>query len=285
MDYYGSYEKPFEEEDRKAMEIIEGNNEGECTLFTAYGSHALYGRNLDVASSIPLLLITHPARGYASVSMSNIDYLGFSNIPGHSLPPLEQRVRLLSVPYYTWDGMNEWGLAVAAANVPSYGREYVDPAKPSVNGLYIRRLILDNARNTEEAISLLQKYNVTSAGTLPIHLMIADPSGISAVVEFIDGEMKIIRNTYPYQVAANFYLSNLPGSTEKKGLDRYNAVLGWLKEEEGSITPEEAMDILKKVSVKNTAWSIVYDMGTGEVYVSVSRDYENIKRFSIPLRD
>ena len=50
-----------------------------CALFAALGdaSKRLYGRNFDWRFSPAVLLFTDPPDGYASVSMVDIDYLGF----------------------------------------------------------------------------------------------------------------------------------------------------------------------------------------------------------------
>jgi hypothetical protein len=50
-----------------------------CSLFTALGDpHAsLYGRNFDWQFSPAVLLFTDPPDGYASVSMVDIEFLGF----------------------------------------------------------------------------------------------------------------------------------------------------------------------------------------------------------------
>jgi hypothetical protein len=53
----------------------------------------------------------------------------------------------------------------------------------------------------------------------------------------------------------------------------------------GSIDAEEALRLLRDVSQPNTQWSIVYGLSTGEVIVTMGREYSRTHTFQIDLMD
>jgi penicillin V acylase-like amidase (Ntn superfamily) len=61
-----------------------------------------------------------------------------------------------------------------------------DPAKATLGELEVIRLLLDRAANVGEALDLLESVNIDFSGGPPLHYFIADASGKSAVVEFVD---------------------------------------------------------------------------------------------------
>ena len=162
-----------------------------CTCFSAFGQpgQAILGRNFDWYIHPALLLFTHPPHGYDSVSMVDVSYLGFDT----DEPSWSDRLRLLNAPYIPFDGMNERGLAVGMMAVPS-ARAGSDSRRVTVDSLAAIRLLLDKAQSVDEALSLLGAYNIDWGSGPPLHYLIADARGSSAVVEFVDGEMKVLRN-------------------------------------------------------------------------------------------
>ncbi len=148
--------------------------------------HRLYGRNFDWQYSPALLLFTDPPDGYASVSMVDMEYLGFSGQSFLNLTdlPLEDIEALLQAPYLPFDGMNEHGLAIGMAAVPD-GDMQADPARETRGSLGIIREMLDHARDAEEAVDILMKYNIDFEGGPPLHYLMADAKGKSVLVEFL----------------------------------------------------------------------------------------------------
>src|SRR5215211_4612502 len=143
-----------------------------CSLFTVLldDDHLLYGRNFDWQFSPAILLFTDPPDGYTSVSMVDMEYLGFSGQAVYHLTdvPLEELEGLLDAPLIPFDGMNEHGLVIGMAAVPS-GNMQVDPARKTIGSLGIMREILDHARDVDEAVSIIENYNIDFEGGPPIH--------------------------------------------------------------------------------------------------------------------
>jgi hypothetical protein len=247
-----------------------------CSLFAALGDadNGLYGRNFDWEYGPAVLLFTDPPDGYASVSMVDIAYLGFGGTRASELIdlPLIERRALLDAPFMPFDGMNEHGLAVGMAAVPP-GYMRPDPDKGTISSLMVIREMLDRASDVDEAVAILQSYNIDFGGGPPIHYMIAAPSGRSALVEFYQGEMVVIPNEMPWHLATNFLRASAGESAQ--GLCwRYDRINQRLTEAGGRITMQDAMDLLAQASQEGTQWSIVYGMSTGDVHVTMGRQYD-----------
>jgi hypothetical protein len=111
-----------------------------CSLFATLGDekNRLYGRNFDWQFSPALLLFTAPADGYASVSMVDIEYLGFAGDRSTHIKDLslEERRPLLDAPFLPFDGMNEKGLTVGMAAVPAEDMPF-HPQKKTIGHLEV----------------------------------------------------------------------------------------------------------------------------------------------------
>jgi hypothetical protein len=254
-----------------------------CSLFAALGDAEvmLYGRNFDWEYSPALLLFTDPPDGYASVSMVDIAYLGFGGAEADTATelPLVERRALLYTPFLPFDGMNERGLVVGMAAVPP-GQMRPDPDKQTVDSLMAIRVMLDGAGTVDEAVAILESYNIDMAGGPPLHYLIADSSGRSALVEFYQGEMVVMPNEAPWHVATNFLRASA-GASPEGACWRYDTISRRLAEAEGRLTAQEAIDLLAEVSQEGTQWSVVYGMGTGDVQVIMGRQYDNVHTFPL----
>jgi len=250
-----------------------------CTCFSAFGrpGQAILGRNFDWHNHPTLLLFTHPPQGYDSVSMVDISYLGL----GGDQPSWSDRLRLLDAPYWPFDGMNERGLAVGMMAVPS-AQAGSDSRKVTIDSLAAIRLLLDKAQSVDEALPLLGAYNIDWGSGPPLHYLIADSHGNSAVVEFVDGEMKVLRSEKSWQVATNFVLSFHRPESAVLQCDRYATASRTLEQMQGQVSQEEAMALLEAVSQPSTIWSVVYDMESGQIAVVMGHDYGQIHRFNLP---
>jgi len=251
-----------------------------CTGFSAFGrpGQAILGRNFDWTNRLTLLLFTHPPHGYDSVSMVDVSYLGFDT----DKPSWSDRLRLLDAPYWPFDGMNERGLAVGMMAIPS-AQATNDSSKVTIDSLSAIRLMLDKAQSVDEALSLLGGYNIDWGSGPPLHYLIADSHGDSAVVEFVDGEMKVLRSEQPWQVATNFVLSFHSSESAMLQCDRYATASTTLEQAQGRVSQEEAMALLADVSQPSTMWSVVYDMESGQIAVATGHNYGQVHHFKLPI--
>ncbi len=254
-------------------------NPDACTSFAALSDEgdAVFGRNFDWQHRSSLLLFTDPPGGYASVSMVDLYYYG---LEGMQEIPWKKRLNLLGTPYATMDGMNEWGVAVGQNAVPFKNLPY-DPNKPTLISNQLMRAVLDHARDVNEAITLIQKYNPN----FPVicgHIHIADVSGNSVVVEYVDGRMVLNRNDRPWQVSTNFLLSEAKPEWD---CWRYDLASEQLDKAEGHLSQDEAMKLLQSVKLSNTVWSVVYNLSTGSVRIAMGKDYEQVHSFQLKMKN
>ncbi len=257
-----------------------------CSLFAALGDadEMFYGRNFDWKYSPALLLFTDPPDGYASVSMVDIAYLGFGGDRAGTLTdlPLAERQSLLDAPFWPFDGMNEHGLAIGMAAVPP-GQMRSDPDRETIGSLMMMREVLDHASNVDEAIAIFHNSNGDMEGGPSIHYLIADSSGRSVLVEFYQGEMVVFPNETAWHLATNFLRASAGASAEVPALSevegecwRYDRISQRLTEAQGRMTAQDAVDLLAEVSQESTQWSVVYGMSSGDIHVTMGREYDDV---------
>ena len=218
--------------------------------------------------------------------MVDIAYFGFGGARAHGLTdlPLGERRALLNAPLLPFDGMNEQGLAVGMAAVPP-GQMRPDPGKETIGSLMAIRKMLDQASNVDEAVAILESYNIDMGGVPrlgrggpPVHYLMADPSGRAVLVEFYQGEMVVIPNETPWHQATNFLRASA-GESAQGQCRRYDRVSERLTEAEGQIPAQGAMGLLAEVAQGGTQWSVVYGMSHGEVDVVMGRQYHEVHTF------
>jgi len=247
-----------------------------CTSFAAEEAEGgvVFGRNFDWRHRASLLLYTDPPGGYASVSMVDLFYLG---LEGMQSIPWSKRAVLLATPYAAVDGMNECGVAIAQNAVPRRNTP-TDPNKPTLLNSQIVRLVLDRASDVNEALTLIGQYNVEFVGN-PVHFHVADAAGDSAIVEYLDGGINIIRDDEPWQVSTNYLFSE----QIQPDCWRYNTARTMLDEAGGKVSQNRAMELLEAVKQNSTVWSVVYNLSSGSIDVAMGSDYTNVHAFELDM--
>jgi len=184
-------------------------------------------------------------------------------------------------PYIPFGGVNSKGLFF---DVSAY------PEKPEIidqfpkdkftftyqSGHRLFAKMLEECSTVEEAIVLLEKYN--SIAFSWCHLLIADSTGASAVVEWGDGELVIIKSNKSYQVSTNFNFTNT--SWGYYPCERFKTASSLL-EQNTNISVPLFVDILSKVHKTNAIYSNVYDITNGEIYVFQHHDLENYIKINV----
>lgn len=115
------------------------------------------------------------------------------------------------------DGMNEHGLAVHLLYLSKTQYELRNSKIPAISNLLWSQFILDNYKTVKEALAATQEFQVVATvlhdKEWPLHLTMQDPTGDSAVIEYINGKMKIYHgpqyNVMTNEPAYNIQLSNL----------------------------------------------------------------------------
>ena len=253
-----------------------------CTLFAALASpdSKLFGRNFDWTFSPTLLLFTDPPDGYAAASLVDLAYLGFGGASSQGLTtrPIEDLTTLLDAHNIPFDGLNEAGLAIGMAAVAP-GNMPSDPDKESIGSLGIIRVVLDKAATVDEAIEILSSYNIDFEGGPPLHYLVADNGGETAVVEYYQGEIHVIRSETGWYQASNFIESTAdPAHGQCR---RYDLVAEELDAVQGVLDFDGAFGILEKVAQAETQWSVVYNQTSGEIRVVMGKQYDRVHVFQL----
>ena len=254
-----------------------------CSLFYQYQEgQSVFGRNFDWELHPAMVLFTHPPGRFASVSMVDTAYLGFSLDDLEAFDSKTQQRACVEATQIPLDGMNEHGLTIGVAVVPAT-RIKDDPEVPNAHALHMVRLILDTAKNVAEAKSIFERYDVVFTGAPHVHFLLGDAMGQSMVVEIGNGDTSYLLNDATvagaknWQSATNFHLR-----------DEENPVaqcprFARLKETLTATDPVDLkpMELLSKVANASTQWSAVYYPGQGQVDVVMGRDYERPLKFDL----
>ncbi|MDO1605319.1 C45 family peptidase [Lactobacillus sp. YT155] len=262
-----------------------------CATFTARtpDNQKVFGRNFDLDYSPSMLVHTNPDKGYKSISMVNLAFLGFKK---ETMNNYQKRILALAAPYIPLDGVNEKGLSVGVLLLDDKPTDQ-KTSKVDINTTTAIRLMLDKAKNVDEAVKLLKKYDMHSSANSTYHFHIADASGKSVVVEYVNNKMKLVQPTKNYQYATNFYLS--PEKNKMgKGFDRYAVLEKTLDEKKGIMTSKDSMNLLESVHVtpeirkkgifkskSDTQWSGVYNLTKKSLNVSIDGNYKKVYHFKV----
>ena len=249
-----------------------------CASFTAQteDGDALFARNYDFNKTNTCIVFTEANRGrHASISTIDLQFLGIDK--NRNVDDLLSRVICLAAPYVPLDGINDAG--VSCGIYMSYqGMKTTatnqNTGKPDVTSTTLLRLILDYADNLDEAIEIAKSYDLHDSAGSSYQYMIADASGRSAILSWVngtvytdnDGSARQLVVTCSdddahvgkkeggadYQWVTNFIV--LPEYYEgydpavKKGLDRYRQLERSLGETNGVVKDEQAaMKILASI--------------------------------------
>ena len=189
-------------------------------------------------------------------------------------------------------GMNEKGLVVEVL----WLEEAVYPTKDtrkSINELQWIQYQLDNYASVTEVINSDKFLRINSEqGNL--HYMLADKSGNSATIEFINGKTVITQGeNLQFKVLTNntmskskSYLNEHTGFGGTKAIsnkidskDRYVRTCKNMKAYKGENAVDYAFSSLENVTYSATVWSIVYDLTNMIIYYK-TEDNKNRRSFS-----
>ncbi len=242
---------------------------------------ALFGRNFDWYPCESLVIGAHPEGGYASIATVNLDFI---STQAGSLSMLSDEMLKIAAMYAPLDGMNEAGLAVSVNMIGDSSQIDQQGDKNNLTTTTAIRLMLDQAKDVDEAVALLENYNLHGSMGMMVHFAIGDASGKSVVVEYVNNEMVVT----PTPVVTNFYLDSGDnyGIGSAQSHQRYEILMAALQEND-TMTSDQVRDALDLVSKDNfnefnaTQWSIVFNLKTGTARYYHREDYQTGYEFEI----
>ncbi len=237
---------------------------------------ALFGRNFDWENCEAMVVLSHPESGYASLSTVNVDFISQGGLAG--MARKEDEIKTKAALYAPLDGMNEKGLAVSVNMIQDSSSIEQNTDKPDITTTTAIRLLLDRAATVEEALKLLEEYDMHASMGMMVHFALADTTGKSVAVEYVNNEMVVAETP----VLTNFYLAE----GEKHGIGteqshtRYDMLMERLKQNE-TMNEAEVRDALGSVSKGNfgdslsTEWSIVFNQTEGKATYYHRENYKD----------
>ena len=249
----------------------------------------IFGRNLDNQTTDLAVVRTAPKDGYKSVSVVNLSFLGYTE--SYTPDKLLDRINALATAYFPLDGVNEKGLAVGVLQLQAPVTAQ-DTDKPDVGTTLAIRAMLDTCATVDEALEFLKSIDMYAAARGCFHFQIADATGKSIVVSYVNNEIVVTEEKNGFIAATNFYLHKVPFKYEKQGLDRYEILENVLTEKESVLTAQEGMELLNAVKITgtdpdqkgrvySTQWSAIYDLTNPTLSLCVDMDYETVYTYEV----
>lgn len=262
---------PFpDEEEQECSTAVTTNRSGET----------IFGHNNDSKKWRLLMLHTAPPAAHASISVVMVPTMGDPE-GVDSLFPWTDGLLYLRAPFYPIVGMNDHGVAVAGMS--SEGQEPAfDPRRATLSYTQMIRLILDYAGTVEEAVELVQAYNWEHYHD---HLLIADRTGLSVVVELVDDRVVTIPAQNRWQAATNFRLTGRAPEQWHGLCWRFDRLTAGLTARSGDLDAEAMLQLMASVSMEETletSVSAVFNLNTGDLLLAAHRDYAHPFNFRLP---
>ena len=263
-----------------------------CTTFNATtpSGDKIFGRNYDYMDSPGMTVWTHPEDGYASVSTVSLYFFGY----GGSFLPDDLLTSLLTLlaPYIPVDGMNEKGLSIGVLELET-PETFQQTEKKDITTTAIIRHILDHAATVDEAVAIFNEFDMHDflGVGCTYHYQVADASGDTAIIEYVNGETTVLRpDDTGTLIATNFWLSEGVEDPDGAGHDRYEIAKSMLAENNYIVSESEAMNILDATHIENadlhgfvcsTIWSTIYNNTDKTFNVCSMYNYDKVYRFSV----
>ncbi|MBC7874809.1 MAG: linear amide C-N hydrolase [Ferruginibacter sp.] len=248
------------------------------TFFINKNGQMVFGRNYDWFTGNGMVCTNQ--RGLAKTSSKTKDGETISWVAAYGSITFNQYGK-----EFPTGGMNEKGLVVELMWLD--GTKYPDAdRRPAVGVLQWIQYHLDNCATVDELIASDKKIRIASKGTTPLHYLVADATGNVAVIEFLEGKMKVHKGKdLPFAVLTNDkYISSLEltkTSTITGGgnsmpftsnsIDRFAKACNSVTQFQQAGITGSAIDysfaVLDNVAQgSHTKWSIVYDITNKKIY-------------------
>ena len=255
-----------------------------CSAFTVATPEGgvLMGRNFDFHSAEGVVLHTIPDKGYETITTFNVEFFGF----GENYKPegfKNQYLALASI-FCALDGINEKGLAIADLMAGDDVETHQDTDKPDLTTTVAVSYLLKNAANVDEALQLLEGIDMHSDIGAAHHYAMADATGRSVVVEYVDNKMIVTESP---EVANHYLCKEKHNVGLKEGDDRYDRLCQRYEQTGGVMSEKQLTDAIKDVSQAEgkgflgTAWTMVMDLKNPSVTYYSRRHFDKPFRFEL----
>lgn len=242
----------------------------------------LMGRNFDFPFGAGIILHCRPRHGYESITTFNADFYGFGE--GWRPEGFTNQYLALAGLFFALDGINEKGLAVADLMAGDAAVTHQDSGKPAMTTTSAIKLLLNRAATVDEAIALLRSIDMHSDIGSAHHYAIADASGRSVVVEYVDDEIVVVESP----ACANHYLCDAKLNVGLyEGDDRYDYLCARYAETGGVMDEKSLSSAIATVSSPDnepylgTVWTMLMDLTNPSVTYWSRRHFDKPFRFTL----
>ena len=161
---------------------------------------AMMARNFDYPYGTAMIMHVTPDEGYESITTFSTDFYGF----GEDYKPegFKNQYMALAGLFLALDGINEKGFAIAVLDAGDKVVTNQNSSKPDLATTSATQYLLKNAANVDEALQLLRGIDMNSDPGSAYHYSMADASGRSVAVEYVDNRMVVTESPF----VTNHYL-------------------------------------------------------------------------------
>jgi hypothetical protein len=242
----------------------------------------LMGRNFDFPFGAGIIMHCRPRHGYESITTFNTDFYGF----GEGWKPegfINQYLALAGL-FFALDGINEKGLVVADLMAGDGAVTHQETGKPALTTTSALKFLLNRAATVDEALELLRSIDMHSDIGSAHHYAIADASGRSVVVEYVDDEIVVVESP----ACTNHYLCEAKRNVGLyEGDNRYDILCARYAEAGGTMDKESLGTAIASVSAAaepgfmGTLWTTLMDLTNPSVTYWSRRHFDKPFRFDI----
>lgn len=264
-----------------------------CSTFNAKTPEGQYilGRNFDYKQAPCLVCWTAPEKGYRSVAVVDTTFF-IHGTKYHTLEKSKKKYHTMGAPYMAMDGINEKGFSMGVLEIKTKATKQNTGKKPIITTVAIRAA-LDKCETVEEAIELFASYDMHDSIFINYHYQFADAYGTSAIIEYVDNKMYVIKQEKKDDCLSltNYFLTPGGDNHDGRGMDRYEHIQKTLKLKDGVVTEDEAMKLLSEVTLNYkhetlkhqviTLWSAVYNCNERSMLLCAGMDYGKKYKFFV----
>jgi len=223
----------------------------------------MMARNFDYPYGTALVVHTVPDEGYEAITTFSTDFFGFGD--DYKPEGFANQYKALAGIFFALDGLNEKGLAVACLCAGDTEFTHQKSDKPDLTSTTSIQYLLKNAANVDEAISLLDGIDMNTDPGSAYHFAMADASGKSIVVEYVDNEMIVTETPF----VTNHYLCEAKFQVGLSEYDhRHETLMAQYDSLGGVMNTQQLTEVIQSVAQKSekedfiggTLWTMVMDL-------------------------
>ena len=244
----------------------------------------MMGRNFDYPYGTAMILHTMPDDGYESITTFSTDFFGF----GENYKPegFKNQFMALAGLFMALDGINENGLAIAVLDAGDKVVTKQDTPKSDLTTTSAVQYLLKNAANVKEALELLRGIDMNSDPGSAYHLSMADATGRSVAVEYVDNKMVVTESpfvTNHYLCKEKFEVGLHEGDhRHEKLMEQYQKTGGVMNEEQLTKAITSVTQLPEKGAiVGGTLWTMVMDLKHPSVTYYSRRHFDKPLHFEL----